>query len=225
MNRLVHLFWLALFLGSISMTSSAQEIGSSFRLPTPDLKGSLSLEQALHRRRSIRNFSPVRLTQAEISQLLWAAQGITNPEGLRTTPSAGALMPLEIYLAVGNVAGLAAGLYHYHPQTHALMLVQNGDMRSQLAAASLNQAPVREAPAVLIIAAVLERTQQRYGGRAQRYVHMEAGHAAQNVYLQTTASGLATVLIGAFDDASVQAVLGLPSDHAPLGLMPIGRKP
>ena len=192
-------------------------------LPQPALDGGVSLETAISKRRSVREFSRQALPLADVAQLLWAAQGVTSREGGRTAPSAGALYPLELYLVVGKVDSLPAGLYHYRPGEHRLRLVTDGDLRRALAGAALDQSWVRSAPAVLIIAGVYERSAKKYGQRARRYTHIETGHAAQNVYLQAQALGLGTVIVGAFDDAAVREVLGLPSDHAPLALMPIGR--
>lgn len=203
---------------------SAQGDDRRLALPPPDLKGTMPVEQALLQRRSNREFAAAPLGLKEVSQVLWAAQGVTDPRGLRTAPSAGALAPLELYLVAGNVTGLPAGLYRYHPESHALFAIRAGELRPQLAAAALGQSVIRDAPAALVIAAEVQRTRNRYGDRAERYVHIEVGHAAQNVYLQCTASGLGTVLIGAFDDLKMREALGLPAEQVPLGLMPIGRK-
>lgn len=202
---------------------AAQGVDRPLPLPPPDRKGTMPLEQALQQRRSIREFAAVPLTLGEVSQLLWAAQGVTDPRGLRTAPSAGALAPLELYVVAGQVSGLAAGLYRYEPGAHVLHAVKAGELRPQLAAAALGQVALLAAPAALVIAADPRRTRGRYGERAERYVHIEVGHAAQNVYLQCTASGLATVLIGAFDDRMLRDTLGLPDAQVPLGLMPFGR--
>lgn len=187
-------------------------------LPKPALKGAASIEEALAARRSVREFTSDPLTATQVSQLLWAAQGITHGEGHRTAPSAGALYPLEIYLA------RADGVYHYLPQRHALEPVSDRDLRREIHRAALWQDAIRDAPATLVIAAVYARTEARYGkARAPRYIHMEAGHAAQNVLLQAAAIGLGGVPIGAFDDAELQRVLGLASDHRPIYLIPVGR--
>jgi SagB-type dehydrogenase family enzyme len=162
------------------------------------------------------------LTLASVGQLLWAAQGVTSSTGERTAPSAGALYPLEIFLAAGTVDGLAAGVYRYSPQDHALRLHLADDRRRELAAAALEQSAVEDASAVLVIAAVYARTARKYGTRAERYVHIEVGHAAQNVYLQAQALGLGTVIIGAFDDEAVGRVLELDPAEASLALMPVG---
>jgi len=192
-------------------------------LPPPRKTGPLSLEEALSRRRSLRSYRKEPLELQELSQLLWAAQGITDPRGFRTAPSAGALYPLEIYVAVGEVKGLKPGLYRYHPSGHLLEEMAEGDKRRLLAEAALRQPWVREAPVVFCIAAVYQRTTKKYGRRGIRYVHMEAGHAAQNLCLQAVALGLGGVTVGAFDDQQVKEILGLPSDHHPLYLIPVGR--
>jgi SagB-type dehydrogenase family enzyme len=186
-------------------------------LPAPRQEGELSLEEALLQRRSIRSFSETPLTPAEIGQILWAAQGITNARGFRTTPSAGALYPLEVYIVCSE------GVYHYNPQAHALIMVLPDNQIQSLYEVALEQQAILEAPLTLVITAVFERTAAKYGAeRSPRYVHLEAGHAAQNTLLQSVSLGLAAVPIGAFNDAQVQTVLGLPEDHQPLYLIPIG---
>jgi SagB-type dehydrogenase family enzyme len=193
-------------------------------LPPVESKGELSVEEAIQLRRSVREFGQGRLDLADVSQLLWSAQGITGRGGFRAAPSAGALYPLELYLVAGDIEGLSAGVYRYRPKTHELIHLTSGDLRKRLASAALGQSCVRRAPAVLVIASVYKRSAGKYGQRGHRYAHIEVGHAAQNVYLQATARGLGTVFVGAFDDAEIQDVLGLPPDHEPLGLMPVGRK-
>lgn len=186
-------------------------------LPKPQTTGSMSLEEALQNRRSTRDFSTQGVDIQAISQLLWAAQGITHERGFRTAPSAGALYPLEIYLLTLDA------VYHYVPDNHALEMIHSGDFRAQLHNAALRQDPVRDAPVVFVITAVYERTQGKYGAeRSPRYVHLEAGHAAQNLLLQAVAIGLGAVPIGAFHDRAVQEVLGLPEDHEPMYIIPVG---
>lgn len=185
-------------------------------LPAPRSRGPASLEQALAARRSVRTFTDQALALHQLSQLLWAAQGITVDWGGRTAPSAGALYPLEVYAASPD------GLYHYLPVGHRAELIAAADLRASLAEAALGQAAVAEAAVVLVIAAVHERTEVKYGARAERYVTLEAGHAAQSVLLQAVTMGLGAVPIGAFSDEDVRRLLGLPQDHAPLYLIPIG---
>jgi SagB-type dehydrogenase family enzyme len=190
---------------------------AAYPLPEPKTSGPVSLEAALQSRRSTRDFTSQELDPGEISQLLWAAQGIADPRGFRTAPSAGALYPLELYIVTAD------GVFHYLPQKHALEVIRGGDLHAPLHDAALGQDPVLEAPLVMVIAALYERTQAKYGPeRSPRYVHLEAGHAAQNVLLQAVALDLGAVPIGAFYDAEVQAILGLPEDHEPLYLIPIG---
>jgi SagB-type dehydrogenase family enzyme len=189
---------------------------TSIVLPPPRTRSDVSVEEALAERRSVRAFTPGELTLAEIGQLLWAAQGITADWGGRTAPSAGALYPLEVYVVV------AGGAYRYEPDGHRAEVLSGDDLRLPLQTAALAQSAVGDAPAVIVIAAVYARTAVKYGDRATRYVQLEAGHAAQNVLLQAVALGLAAVPIGAFDDAGVQRVLGLPSDQRPLYLIPVG---
>jgi SagB-type dehydrogenase family enzyme len=177
----------------------------------------MSLEEALAQRRSVREFEATALTETEIAQLSWAAQGRTSAEGLRTAPSAGALYPLELYVA------LPAGLYRYDSGDHHLEVRSDVDLRGELQRAGLGQGAIGEAPAVFVITGVHERTAIKYGQRrAPRYVHMEAGHAAQNLLLQAVALGLGAVSIGAFYDDSVREVLSLPAGETPLYLIPVG---
>lgn len=192
--------------------------GITKRLPPPRTTGSTSLEEALARRRSVRAFSSAPLTDGEVGQLLWAAQGITAEGGQRTAPSAGALYPLELYAVTPD------GLWHYLPEGHALTLLSDEDLRVELRRAALDQDAVGTAPLVVVITGVVERTAIKYGpGRAPRYVRLEAGHAAQNLLLQAVALDLGAVPIGAFVDSEVARVLGLPTDETPLYLLPVGR--
>ncbi len=193
-------------------------------LPRPDPQGEVTLQKALRERRSTREFAGSPVMLADIANLLWAAHGVTGPRGERTAPSAGALYPLEVYLLAGAVAGLPPGLYHYQPGEHALAPVSAEDRRGAVAAAATGQEWLEQAPALIAVAAVPERTERKYQGRAPRYVSMEAGAVAQNIHLEAAALGLATVVVGAFSDAGVQQALGLPADQDPLLLMPVGRK-
>lgn len=191
-------------------------------LPPPTMEGRHSIEELLRQRRSAREFAAKPLPLAKLSQLLWAAQGITGPGGLRTAPSAGALYPLELYVAAGRVEGLAANVYRYEPHHRRLVVVQTGDVRKALSAAALHQSWVSAAPAIVVFGAVYARTERKYGARAERYVHIEVGHAAENLFLQAEDLGLATVVVGAFDDDEVARALKLPHSVAPLLLMPVG---
>jgi SagB-type dehydrogenase family enzyme len=177
----------------------------------------MSLEQSIAARRSIRAFAAKTLSIEQIGQLLWAAQGITDTKGsLRAAPSAGALFPLETYVV------LPAGIYRYDPRNHELKRTVESDRRLELQKASLDQDAVGSAPAVFVFTAVFERTAIKYRERANLYVPIEVGHAAQNLLLQATAQGLAGVPIGAFNDKRVAEALKLPKDQRPLYLLPLG---
>jgi len=191
-------------------------------LPSPTLKGTLSLERLLKQRRSLREFDATPLTIAQIGQLLWAAQGITADDKLRTAPSAGALYPLELYVVAGHVEGLPAGIYHYDPHGHSLLLIEPGDQRQGLASAAMQQMWLARAPAVIVFGADHARTAAKYASRAERYVHIEVGHAAENLFLQAEDLGLGTVDVGAFDDHQVARIMQFPHTVAPLLLMPVG---
>ncbi len=192
-------------------------------LSQPEREGEVSIEATLENRRSIRQYPGGTVTQNQLAQLLWAAQGITDPRGFRTAPSAGATFPLEVLVVVGNVSGVPAGVYRYEPDEHRIVQTLSGDLREQLAAASLGQDWVRQADASIVITAVPGRTTARYGERGVRYVHMEVGHAAQNVYLQAYALDMGTVVVGAFQDADVRTVLQLPEEEEPMAILPVGR--
>jgi SagB-type dehydrogenase family enzyme len=189
------------------------------RLPKPLAKGSMSLEEAISKRRSVRSFSDKDLNLEHLSQLLWAAQGITgtkNGVDLRSAPSAGALYPMEIYLLTKD------GLFHYIPQGHKLEILADRDLRSSLCAAAWGQAAIGQAAADIVICAVYSRVTSKYGQRGMRYVDMEAGHIAQNIHLEAAAQGLGSVPIGAFDDEQAAKALSLPADCEPLYIIPIG---
>ena len=207
------------------------------RLPAVRLDGPVSVEEALSERRSIRNYGAGTLTLDELGQVLWSAQGVTYPieqtpesfqrewrGGFRTAPSAGALYPLELYVVVGGVDGLEPGFYRYVPVEHALEPAAPGDLRAPLSQAAHGQTVISTPPAVLVIAGVVARTAAKYGERAEQYVLLEAGAAAENVFLQCESLGLATVIVGAFVDKQVKELLQLPEEEETYVLMPIGRR-
>ncbi len=191
------------------------------KMPVPATDSSFSVERAINERMSIRSYKDTPLTLKEVSQLLWASQGIVA-SGRRASPSAGATYPLEIFLVAGKVEGLKPGLYKYINKEHSLELIKEGDLRPALSAAALGQDTLLKAPATLVVTAVFERTRARYGARAERYVHMEAGHVGENIMLQATALGLGTVPVGAFVDSEVKKLLGVKEE--PLYLFPVGWK-
>lgn len=215
MKRLIilNLLFLILFSG---------EKGGKMKLPKPRYKSEVSVEEALLKRRSIRSYKKSPLTLEEVSQLLWAAYGITADWGGKTCPSAGATYPLVIYLVAGEVKDLKPGVYQYIPEEHSIKLVLEKDVRKELMAASWQQEYILNAPINIIIAANYERTTSHYGERGIRYVHMEVGHCGQNIHLQCETMGLGTVVIGAFNDKEVKKILKVKEDV--LYIMPVGRK-
>ncbi len=181
-------------------------------------------ERVLGKRRSVRDYADSPLTKDEVMKLLWAGQGITGAMGARTAPSAGAFYPLRVYLVVGNVKELSPGVYKYKPEGNTLAKVKDGDVRSALTAAALDQRWVKEGAVDIVIAAVYEETATKYGVKAERFVHLEAGHAAQNILLEATALELGAVPVGGFDDAKVAMTIGLSRNENPLYIIPVGRK-
>lgn len=185
-------------------------------LPAPSTGGGMSLDQALAQRRSTRSFGADPLPLALVGQLLWAAQGVTSPDGKRAAPSAGGLYPLELYVVTSTA------VMHYLPEGHRVEIRATPDPRPRLEAAAFGQAPVGAAPDVLVLAAVPDRTRRKYGARADTYIDLEAGHAAQNLLLEATALGLAAVPIGGIDPRQAATALALPLDQRVLYLVPIG---
>lgn len=192
------------------------------KLPEISYRSKTSVEEAILRRRSIRDYQDRPVSLAQVGQLLWAAQGITDPvRGRRAAPSAGARYPLEFYLAASNVTGLDASVYHYNPGMHQLISKLAGNNVKELALAA-RQDWIAQAAAVIVISAVYQRTTDRYGERGLQYVHMDVGIAAENVYLQAEALGLGTVFVGAFVDNEVHSQMHLSQSEQPLCLLPVG---
>ena len=195
----------------------------TIRLPEPRRIGPVSVEEAIRTRRSRRELKHDPLTLDDIAQLLWAAQGVTHPEGFRAAPSAGATYPLELYLVVADVRNLSAGLYHYLPREHSLQRLRNGEFLPLIVSTTSGQGWIADARAVIVIGAVPSRTRSKYGERGDRYIHFEVGHAAQNICLQCEALGLGTAHVGAFDDEGLRQLLKLKEDEIVLCLLPVGK--
>jgi SagB-type dehydrogenase family enzyme len=203
--------------------SQVENAGAIIDLPKPRYFGDHSIEEVLLKRRSVRSYKDEPLQLQDVSQLLWAAQGITGTEGERTAPSAGALYPLSIYLGAANINGLPAAIYRYDPTNHTLIQIAEGDTRKKLCAAALMQGAVRHCAAILIFAADYRHVVMKYFDKAKGYVHMEVGHAAQNVFLQAVSLGIGTVTMGAFLNGPVKKILHLPKHEEALYLMPLGK--
>ena len=201
-------------------------MNTAVSLPSPRTRGELSVEEAINRRHSVRNFKDEPLELGYISQILWAAGGSridAVSSATRTYPSAGGIYPQEFFVFAGNIKGLDPGLYRYNHTNHTLELSQEGDLRRELAAASLGQSSPRTAPATIAIAADYERMMNRYGDRGIRYVHMDAGHSGENIYLAAASLGLGTVALGAFNDSAVNSLAGLPENLDMIYLFPLGK--
>jgi len=191
-------------------------LATEIRLPPVEV-GKMPLDETIKKRRSVRSFGKKELTLKQLSQLLWASQGITDSaRGFRSAPSAGALYPLKVYLVKGD------GVFEYIPSSHSIVKKVDGDKRGELCRAALWQSFIAEAPMSFVITAVYERTTVKYGKRGIRYVHIEVGHSAQNIHLEAVALGLASVPVGAFQDDEVKKVLSLPLSEEPLYIIPVG---
>jgi SagB-type dehydrogenase family enzyme len=197
------------------------DMGDVIKLPPAKLKGKISVEEALHARRSTREYSATALKLEDVAQLLWAAQGITAAKGLRTAPSPIAVYLVQAYLVAGNVDGLKPGVYSYKPQDHSLELVKGGALESQLA--GLGQQVFGAAPALVVIASVDDKASKTFGDFAVRASSLEIGHVAENVALQATAMGLGLVTASGFDNGKARDILGLPASETPVYLIPVGR--
>ena len=204
---------------------------SLIHLPAPQKLSSVTVEEAILLRRSIREFREDPIKLEHLSMILWAAYGITDPKrGFRAAPSAGATYPLELYIVIGvnsvytsDGGYLEAGIYRYIPHTHSLANLKKGDVRKSLMKAALHQKWIEEAPVSIVICAVYDRTTRYYGERGRsRYVPIDVGHAGQNIYLMATALGYGTVAIGAFRDSEVAEVIGSKVDETPIYIMPVG---
>jgi len=225
MKTIILVTTLLIFISCSGGKIMAQEEKKMIILPKPKIKGAVSLEESIKKRRSRRSFLAKPLTLEQVSQLLWAAQGITDERaGFRASPSGGACYPLDLYLVVGknSVEGLDAGVYHYIVSNHSLEIHLRGDKRRVLALASLGQMFIVRAPVSIVTTVEYSRITSRYGQRGVRYAHIEVGHVGENIYLQAEALGLGTVAVGAFSDGMVSKCLNLSKEHEPLYIMPDG---
>jgi SagB-type dehydrogenase family enzyme len=217
---------LIMVMGIILFQPSGGQGAEVIKLPPPAKHGGMALAEALEARRTVRRFAARPLDLPQVSQLLWGADGTSDPRGLRTSPSAGATYPLDLYLVVGErgVVNLPAGVYHYLVAENALTPLAPGDLRAAVARASLHQTWMAEAPVMVVITGEYRRCMGRYGQRGIRYTHMEAGNVSQNLFLAAEALGLGAGIVGAFDDQALAQVLKLPPAHEPLLVMPVGYK-
>lgn len=231
---------------TIMVSASSQELVSKenavaqenlvIELPAPSFGSNTSIEKALLTRRSERIYKQDAIKLKDLSQILWAAQGVTMKidtvpgwwvgqewlGGVRTAPSAGALFPIELYIAVGDVENLDQGLYKYNALNHTIIKIADGDKREEVRKAALGQSAVGNGPACIIITANFGRTEYKYESRATQYVYIESGAVCQNIYLQCNSLSIGTVMIGAIREEPMKVALGLPDSETPIGVMPIG---
>ena len=224
----MHIWWsFVVVLGIMLLQPPGGQGAEAVKLPPPVKTGGMPLAEALNVRRTVRHFASRPLDLGQISQLLWEADGTSDPRGLRTSPSAGATYPLDLYLVVGErgVADLAAGVYRYQAAAHALSPVAPGDLRGAVARASRHQSWMTQAPVMVVITGEYRRCTGRYGERGVRYTHMEAGNVSQNLFLAAEALGLGAGIVGAFEDKALAQAAKLAPAHEPLLVMPVGHKP
>jgi SagB-type dehydrogenase family enzyme len=198
----------------------------AIKLPAPATKGTVSVEEALQNRRSVRLFANRSLELAQISQLLWAADGINNPQGKRTAPAARAAYAIDLYVVVGErgVTGLAPGIYHYKVADNALEPVAKGEFRPAVVKACNSQVWMGEAPVIFVISGDYKRSEVKNGEKAILFTHVEAGLIAQNLFLQVGALGLGAGIAGGMNDKALGQALKLPQADVPFLVMPVGHK-
>ena len=216
-----------LFTAIIAMSASTnQEKSDVITLPQPHTDDGMSVEKALLERRSVRSFTNESVTLEDVSQLCWAAQGVTDEKGHRTSPSAMASYPLEVYLLAGNVTGLPSGVYHYSPQGHNLTVVSEGDHIPDLFSASMGDKEDwrKSAPAVFIVTGVFERINRIPGEDLSRFVHVEAGTASENLLLEVVSLGLGATYTAGFDENKTKEYLALAPGETPIAVLPVGHK-
>ena len=207
----------ALAEGTTGLTHASEaKFANEIALPKANITGTMSLEEAIEKRRSVRTFDAKPLPVETIGQLLWAGQGITSADGKRAAPAAGALYALELYVVT------AAQVMHYLPQGHRAETRDTHDLRPELRALAVDQRSVEAAPALLVVAAEPSRLSQRYGARANLYADLEVGHATQNMLLQAVTLGLVAVTVGAVDGAPAARKLALPHGQTVVYLIPVG---
>ena len=209
-------------LGNLTAGFGAEAI----KLPPPATKGTVSVEEALQNRRSTRKFANRSLELAQISQLLWAADGINNPQGKRTAPSGRAAYPIDLYLVAGErgVTNLAPGVYRYVVADQALELVAPGEFRPAVAKACNSQVWIGEAPVIVVITGDIKRSAAKNGDQAALFTHLEAGCIGQNIFLQAGTLGLGAGVAGGFKDKPLAQALKLPDHDTPFLVMPVGHK-
>ncbi len=231
MNKLGIIAIIGLAFLEMAAVAVSENIGSSkgdaskmIKLPEPRTDGGIAVEKALNERRSIRSFGKEGLALEAVSQLLWAAQGVTDDQGHRTAPSAVARYPLQVYLLAGNVTDLPSGVYRYSPQGHSLTVVMQGNIDDYYNAAAGFEAWLKTAPAIFIITGAIDSFDQMPGQDMSRWVYVEAGAAAENLLLEVVSLDLASTYTAGFNANQTEKLLELPEGEVPIGVLPVGRK-
>ncbi|TYB31682.1 MAG: SagB/ThcOx family dehydrogenase [Candidatus Mcinerneyibacterium aminivorans] len=214
-------FLLLIVCGFFLLDLNAENL--QIKLPEPIKKSNVSIEKALENRRSIRSYSSMPVNLEELSQLLWAAQGVTNRKGFRTAPSAGALYPLKLYVVVENVKNLEKGIYMYKPEGHKLIKIKSNTNIEKIYKGALNQQSIKDASVNIIFGADFSVTDKKYRKRGKQYVYQETGHAAQNIYLQSESLNIGTVVVGAFYEEQIKKAAGMGDNETPICIMPAGK--
>lgn len=198
-----------------------------FELAKPQISGGPGLWDVIRLRRSERNFIAKPISLKELSTLLWACQGITKREmefEFRSAPSAGALYPIETYLAISNIEGLERGIYHLNVQNFGLECLERGDFRMPMAQAALRQEVCLHAGVIFIWTAVFYRSVWKYKQRGYRYIYLDAGHIAHAVALASVGLGLGSCQIAALFDNEVNRLVGIDGkDESTIYLTAVGQ--
>jgi SagB-type dehydrogenase family enzyme len=222
----VKFLWNILLILSLTLGGPAGLLGAEVvKLPPPAYKGTVSVEEALKARRSVRQYASRSLNLQQVSQLLWAADGLNDPQGKkRTAPAARAAYAVDLYLVAGEqgVTDLAPGIYRFLVADQALEQVGKGEFRAKVAQACNHQAWMKEAPAMVVITGDYARCAVKNGAQAPMYTHMESGFVAQNLFLQAGALGLGAGIAGGFEEQALSQALKLPKEVQPLLVMPVG---
>ncbi len=204
----------------IIMALEKNDAPQAIKLSEPHTDGGIPLDKALKERRSIRSFSEDGLNLDMVSQLLWAAQGVTDDNGHRTAPSAMARYPLEVYLLAENVTGMPTGVYRYIPADHSLAIIKQDEVSDYYNASAGFNDWVKTAPAIFIVTGALNSN----GQDSSRWVYVEAGAAAENLLLEVVSLDLAATYTAGFNATKIEELLGLPEEEVSIGVIPVGRK-
>lgn len=207
--------------------SEKKPLNETVKLPEPETKGGPPIWDCLRKRRSVRDYKTQTVSLKELSQILWGSYGVTAKEWgyyLKTAPSAGALYPIEIYVASFNVEGLKKGIYHFNPKDMTLIGVFEGDFSGEITSACLGQDFILDSAFTLVLTAIPSRTMGRYRERGVRYILMDLGCIIQNIYLSLTAMNMGGCIIGAFSDSAMNKIMNLnPEKELVLALFSAGK--